>query len=66
MSFSIEKLKAKEVLGVIGAFFVFVILLALIFKDQASGELILLCLAVIVGLLGFSFNEFRKKEVILP
>ena len=59
---SIEQIKSKEAISALGAFFVFVILLALIAKDQGSASMVILCLGMIGGLMGYSAKELRKSE----
>ena len=61
MSDSIKK-SQEEVMSAIGAFFIVVILLALIAKDRASAGLVLMCLSMIGGLMGYSAKELRKSE----
>ena len=59
---SIEQIKSKEALSGLGAILVFFVLIALIAKEQASVGLVVLCLSMIGGLLGYSAKELRKSE----
>ena len=59
---SIEQIKSKEAMSAIGAILVFLVLIALIAKDQASAGLVVLCLSMIGGLMGYSAKELRKSE----
>ena len=60
---SVEQIKSKEALSGLGAILVFLVLIALIAKDQASAGLVLACLSMIGGLMGYSAKDkLRKSE----